>query len=74
MPTKQKRHTCALCGCKRVEKYMFSLFDDKFGIRKKNIWFCNGALLVVNINHFGNCSKRTPQEQKEEFFKRNKLE
>lgn len=57
MPTIQRRHTCIICGCKRVERYMLVARRPRFGLLK---WRCNVELLRDVVNGSNNCSKRTP--------------
>lgn len=60
MPTNQKRHTCVICGAKRVEKYLKVANIRKFS----NIvmYQCDTSKLSFIINGNVNCSKRTPLE------------
>ena len=59
MPTNQKRHTCSVCGCKRVEKYMKIARFRKFS--HIAVWVCDTRKLNEIINGSIYCSKRTPQ-------------
>lgn len=58
MPTNQKRHTCNICGCKRVEKYMKIIRYRKFS--NIPVWACDTTKLNLIINGFDNCRKWTP--------------
>lgn len=58
MPTNQKRHTCIVCGCKRVEKYMKIKYRTRFSFISK--WICDTSKLTCNINGSSNCRERTP--------------
>ena len=60
MPTNQKRHTCSVCGCKRVEKYMKITNFRKFS--NIAVWVCDVEKLNLLVNGSYNCSKRTPIE------------
>lgn len=62
MPTNQKRHTCIICGCKRVEKYMKIQYRTRFSNIPK--WVCDTSKLTDQINGNTYCSKRTPLELK----------
>lgn len=60
MPSKQKRHTCIICGAKRVVSKMKSSYNRYY---KGYGWHCDLEFIPFGSNKNLYCSKRTPQEE-----------
>lgn len=57
MPSNQKRHTCVVCGVKRVESLMIPIMYRRLGLLK---WRCDSFKLNKKKGVSNNCSEWTP--------------